>query len=196
MANKKLGNDKANSFIIYKDYETYIETLTREQKGDIFSALFVYFRTGTIPQGLDKETMLLMKVFAVQMDRDLEKYEEKIEARRMAGKKSAEVKKARKAEECSDVYDEEIPDDFDLTASTDDDSVTDSNTNSTNVTFVEHNSTNSTYNSNNNNNKNNNININNNTNNNNNNNSNINNNSTEIDTEARLKEIYSRLYEI
>ena len=81
------------SFCIYMDWEEQLSDLTDEERGQIFSAIFEYKRTGIVPE-LPRILALVFSFIRQQLDRDAEKYEQKIEKRREAGKQGGRPPKA------------------------------------------------------------------------------------------------------
>lgn len=69
------------SFLVYGDIEPVIDELSDEQAGQLFRGMVKYFKTGETPDftGVLKFVFIPIKQ---QMDRDLEKYEEKCEKNR------------------------------------------------------------------------------------------------------------------
>ena len=68
------------------DWEEQLTDLTNEERGIILSAMFEYKRTGVVPE-LPRLLSLVFSFIRQQFDRDADKYEQKIEKRREAGKK-------------------------------------------------------------------------------------------------------------
>ncbi len=91
-----------NSFVMYTDYSTHIQLLSREQRGDLLTAVMAYASGEDVPD-MDGMTLMAFSFIKVQMDRDNERYERTVEARREAGrqggrpKASASDDKAKKA---------------------------------------------------------------------------------------------------
>lgn len=66
---------KKKSFVLYNDYQQHIDRLTDEQAGKLFKAIFDYVNTGTITI-LEGQADMAFSFIALQLDRDVEKYEE------------------------------------------------------------------------------------------------------------------------
>ena len=79
------------AFCIYMDWEEQLSELTDEERGQIFSAIFEYKRTGVVPK-LPRILSLVFSFIRQQLDRDAEKYEQKVLNRSEAGKKGGAPK--------------------------------------------------------------------------------------------------------
>lgn len=77
------------TFIMHADAWRTVQKLSREQRGDLLSALMLYQLGEELP-AMDLATELAFTFMASQMDKDNEKYAEIVEKRREAGRKSAE----------------------------------------------------------------------------------------------------------
>lgn len=82
-----------NSFVMYTEYLTQISLLSREQRGDLFTALLQY-ASGMEPKGMDNVTEMAFSFIKERMDRDNEKYQQTLEERRKAGQLGGLAKKA------------------------------------------------------------------------------------------------------
>lgn len=80
-----------NSFVMYTDYSTHIQLLSREQRGDLLTAIMAYASGEELPE-IDGMTMMAFSFIKMQMDRDNERYEKTVEARREAGRKGGKSK--------------------------------------------------------------------------------------------------------
>lgn len=85
-----------NSFILYKSYSKRIKRLTMEQRGQLFTALLEY-QEGNEPE-LDPVVGVAFDSIIEEIKENNRKYEEIIEARSEAGKKSGEARR-NKAEQ-------------------------------------------------------------------------------------------------
>lgn len=74
-----------NSFVMYTDYMEHIELLSREQRGDLLTAIMAYASEKDLPE-IDGMTMMAFSFIRRQMDRDREKYIETVKKRKEAGK--------------------------------------------------------------------------------------------------------------
>lgn len=90
-------------FCCYYSYSEYIEDLTDEQKGRLFSALMEYAAHGTIPDNLGEEK-LVFKCIKVQIDRDAEKYDAFCEKQKKNIEKRWEKKPDTKDTKHTNVY--------------------------------------------------------------------------------------------
>lgn len=79
------------SFILYTSYMKHIELLDMEQRGILLTAIFAYQSNAELP---DMDGMIKMAFSFIQsdMDKNEEKYQQVIEARREAGKKGGRPK--------------------------------------------------------------------------------------------------------
>lgn len=85
--------EKKNSFVMYTDYQEQINLLSREQRGDLLTAIIAYAAGNPLPE-TDGITNMAFSFIKARMDKDNEKYQKVVESRREAGKKGAEAKKA------------------------------------------------------------------------------------------------------
>lgn len=91
-----MAKDK-KSFVLYSDLLKSIEHLTNEEKGILFNHLLEYVNDLN-PVLEDRLILTAWKPIELQLKRDLIKFEEVKAKRSKAGKKSAEVRKAKSAE--------------------------------------------------------------------------------------------------
>lgn len=82
-----------NSFIMYTDYLEHVLLLTKEQRGDLFTAVLCYAAGETLPE-LDGMSKMAFSFIKVRMDKDNESYLKTVEARREAGKRGGRPSKA------------------------------------------------------------------------------------------------------
>lgn len=80
-----------NSFVLYTSYMKHIEMLSREQRGDLFTAIMLYASDETISE-MDGMTKMAFSFIKDQLDRDKEKYKAIVEKRREAGSKGGRPK--------------------------------------------------------------------------------------------------------
>lgn len=80
------ANEEKISFVLYGSYEEQVNMLTDEQAGKLFKGIFHYVRTGE-KQDNDPMVKLMLSVIGHQLDIDAQKYAEKIERRKEAGRK-------------------------------------------------------------------------------------------------------------
>ena len=91
-----------NSFVLYTSYQKQLSLLTMEQRGILLTTIFAYVSGDDLPE-MDTVTELAFSFIKADIDRDTEKYEKTIEARREAGLKGGRPKangfseKAKKA---------------------------------------------------------------------------------------------------
>lgn len=81
------------SFVLYYDFKEPLEELSDKDKGQVLMAMFEYCEYGTIPQ-LSKQAAIAFKFLKKFLDIDREKYEEKCNKRREAGKLGGRPKKS------------------------------------------------------------------------------------------------------
>jgi hypothetical protein len=89
-----------NSFIMYADLMQNIDHLTNEEKGQLFTHLLEYVNDLN-PILEDRVLLSVWKPIERQLKRDLVKYSGVKEVRSLAGKRSAEIRAAKKAEQNS-----------------------------------------------------------------------------------------------
>lgn len=82
-----------DSLILYTKYKKQFQMLPREQQGDLIMAIFEYGETGIAPK-MEPIVAMAFSFIQEQIDYDNRKYQEKIEARREAGRKGGEAKQA------------------------------------------------------------------------------------------------------
>ena len=81
-----------SSFLIYHEYREALELLTDEQRGQLLMALIDYSEAGKLPK-LDGVAMMDFTFIRSQMDRDLEKYNNRCKTSRENGKRAEDLKK-------------------------------------------------------------------------------------------------------
>ncbi len=74
-----------NSFVMYTEYITQINLLSREQRGDLLTAIMQYAAGGELPE-IDAITNMAFSIIRDRMDKDTEKYLKTVEARRESGR--------------------------------------------------------------------------------------------------------------
>lgn len=79
------------SFILHTDAWDILKDFSDEQCGRLLKALLCYQREEEIP-AMDVATKVAFSFMAAQMDRDNERYDQMVEKRRAAGKRSAEAR--------------------------------------------------------------------------------------------------------
>lgn len=91
---------KPKAFNTYIDNKDKLEMLSNEQAGRLYKALCNYASDGIKPDFSDDPLLLYAYTdFAQQMDRDFEKYDERVERRKEAAKNAAEAR-WHKSESC------------------------------------------------------------------------------------------------
>lgn len=87
-------DEKKGSFILYDIHYQTIENLglSREEKGDLFDAIFQYHMNGTIEVELSTLAFAAFQFIKTQIDRDTARYKEVCERRRMNGAKGGAPK--------------------------------------------------------------------------------------------------------
>lgn len=93
------------SFIIYKDWEEYLETLTDEETGKLFRALFAYAKRAE-ETPFDGALRMLFTMMRNTIDRYGKKWEDVCEAR-SEGKRSSEKSKDTKVTKDTKDYDKD-----------------------------------------------------------------------------------------
>ena len=84
-------------FQVYFSYEEPLKSLTYEQIGKIFMAMFQYEKTEEKPE-LDQVSDMAFYFIRSQMDRDRQMYEEKCERSRQNGMKGGRPRKSEKSQ--------------------------------------------------------------------------------------------------
>ena len=79
------------SFVLYCDYREHIQLLNDAERGQLFTALFDYVRDGK-ESDLPPMAKMAFSFIKSQLDRDSEKYEQKVNKRKEAGKKGGIAK--------------------------------------------------------------------------------------------------------
>lgn len=82
-----------NSFVLYTDYIDQIELLNMNQRGVLLTAMMMYVSGEPLPE-MDGMTMMAFSFIKAQIDRDSDKYDKTVEARREAGRKGGKAKQA------------------------------------------------------------------------------------------------------
>lgn len=80
-------------FKVFNSYLKSIEPLTKEERGDLFTALLIYHITGEVPE-LTGGERYIFPTFQQNMDRDIIAYENVANAARENGKKGGRRKKS------------------------------------------------------------------------------------------------------
>jgi len=83
----EIVNTEKISFILYGSYEEQLNMLTDEQAGKLLKSIYVYVRTGEKENSDDPMVNLMLSVIGHQLDIDAQKYVEKKERLREAGRK-------------------------------------------------------------------------------------------------------------
>lgn len=92
-----------DSFILYQRYEAQLELLTMEQRGELFTAIFVYNGTGTVPEISDAAVKMALMFITEQIDHDKGRYAKKCE------KNAANIAKRWGKAEKGEETDENMP---------------------------------------------------------------------------------------
>lgn len=87
------------TFILYGDYEEDFELLTDTQIVEIIKSIFAYVNRGEICTSQDQLIQVFFRRIKKDIDRNNEKWQETKQRRSLAGKKGAEVRKAKATEE-------------------------------------------------------------------------------------------------
>ncbi len=83
-----------NSFILYTEYAEVFEKLNLKERGMLITAIYDY-AMGKQPQELTKTVDMAFVLISKQMDRDNEKYEEKVVRAKTNGSKGGRPKKTK-----------------------------------------------------------------------------------------------------
>jgi hypothetical protein len=81
---KSTTTNNRNSFVLYQDNAEILESLTDEQRGKLFSAIFDYQKDFKLPE--DAFIRLALSPFIAQFKRDSQKWERTCEEKTIAGK--------------------------------------------------------------------------------------------------------------
>lgn len=79
-------NDNKKGFILYNNYQEYFALLSREERGDLITAIFAYANLGEEPN-LGGAALMAFTMIKSQLDRDNAKYERRCERNRQNGMK-------------------------------------------------------------------------------------------------------------
>ena len=90
-----------NSFVLYTDYLPQLQLLSMEQRGVLFTAIMHYSSGMDLPD-MDGMTSMAFSFIKTQIDRDNEKYQQTVEARREAGRRGGKKKSGDEANDFSD----------------------------------------------------------------------------------------------
>jgi hypothetical protein len=92
-----MGTEGKKSFVLYTEMIKDLEDLSFEEKGKIFHAICEYESNGEIPDFIESDRVLKIAFTFIrrQLDRDNEKWEKTIEARRSAGEKGGLAKASK-----------------------------------------------------------------------------------------------------
>lgn len=82
-----MAEEKRKSFLLYLDYREHLDLLDDAGKGRLLTAIFEYAETGHLSTKLSGMEQMAFSFIRKQMDRDFERYEHTIAARREAGRK-------------------------------------------------------------------------------------------------------------
>lgn len=90
-----------DSFLLYTEYSEHIKLLDLEERGELLTAIMAYAAGVELPD-MDTATAMAFSFIKSRMDRDEERYNKTVEARKEAGKrggrpKQEETEKAKKA---------------------------------------------------------------------------------------------------
>ncbi|MCD8052076.1 MAG: DnaD domain protein [Clostridiales bacterium] len=87
------------SFVVYQDWKRLFKRLSKEQKGDIFDAMFDYQESGQPYDGDDVAVGVAFDAMQIVFDRDDEKYQEQCRRNAENGKKGGRPRKTAPVEE-------------------------------------------------------------------------------------------------
>ncbi|MCD7844117.1 MAG: DnaD domain protein [Clostridiales bacterium] len=87
------------SFVVYLDWKKLFKRLSREQRGDVLSAMFDYQESGQPYDGDDIAVGVAFDAMQIVFDRDDEKYQEQCQRNAENGRKGGRPRKSAPAEE-------------------------------------------------------------------------------------------------
>lgn len=85
--------EKNSGAILYFEYKEHFDLLSREDKGDLVSAMMEYGMNGVVSTELSTCAKMAFSFIKKQMDRDAEKYKKKCEKNAINGKTGGRPKK-------------------------------------------------------------------------------------------------------
>ena len=94
-----MARQEKKSFILYHSYDKQIRLLSREERGDLLTAIFDYEITGKQPRELSLGAEILFSVISTALDRDREAYEEMCRRQSERGRKGGRPPKVTQKEE-------------------------------------------------------------------------------------------------
>lgn len=71
-------NRKAPAFLFYKSNFDIIQDYTHEERGKLFTALFIYAQTKEMPKDFPRDLLTCFKLFKAEIDKNEERYKEKL----------------------------------------------------------------------------------------------------------------------
>lgn len=96
--------EEKRSFVLYCAYREQLALLTDEERGRLLMALFDYCESKTVPE-LQGMPLMAFAFIKAQIDRDSEKYDKTVQARREAGRKGGKAtKKAEKQTQAKQAF--------------------------------------------------------------------------------------------
>lgn len=106
-----MANEKAAGIILYYEHAEQLNMLSREDRGDVMSAMLEYGMTGTFTVELSPVARMAFSFIKQQMDRDAEKYVKKCAKNAANGAKGGRPKaeKEESGEESEDDEEDEKP---------------------------------------------------------------------------------------
>lgn len=96
-----------NSFVLYTNYIKQIEALSYEQAGVLLVALMRHVSGNDLPE-MDGMTYMAFLFISEQIDRDIEKYHETVNAHKECGKRGGRPKKQTNAEKPNGLSDNQM----------------------------------------------------------------------------------------
>lgn len=90
---------RKKSFLLFYDYEDFLEDLTNEEMGILLRAIFAYERRGKEPQFSSSEMRMAFKFIRRRLDEDRKNYLETCQKRAQAGAKGGKARAAKMQQE-------------------------------------------------------------------------------------------------
>ena len=90
---------RKKSFLLFYDYEDFLEDLTDEEMGILLRAIFAYERRGKEPQFSSSEMRMAFKFIRRRLDEDRKNYLETCQKRAQAGAKGGKARAAKMQQE-------------------------------------------------------------------------------------------------
>ena len=96
-----MASESKKGFVLYYDYRQHLALLKDDERGKLLTALLDYGENGIEPT-LDGAAFMAFSFIRAQMDRDAEKYANKVKKRSEAGKQGGRPSKAKEENESNE----------------------------------------------------------------------------------------------